>query len=176
METARQFALERWYAEFDENTARLRALSGRNPGDQGSLRPFEGAWSVAECVQHLSITARAFIPVWTEACSSTDHNFGKPYRIWWRWFLAGVNDPSRMRSSTPNAFVPVDAPHLEVALEAYLKEREVVRMLAKEIYIGDIGGIQIASPFASWMQYPLDYSFDLWIAHERRHLSQAEKG
>ena len=176
METARQFDLERWQSEFEQNTARIQEIRSRNPGDQGSLRPFEGAWSVAECVQHLSITAQAFIPIWTAASASTDHNFGKPYRIWWRWFLAGINDPSRMRSSTPNAFVPGIVPHLEVVLEVYLKEREVVRALAKEMYVGDIGGIEIRSPFASWMQYPLDYSFDLWIAHERRHLSQAEKG
>ena len=131
---------------------------------------------MAECMQHLSITAQAFFPVWTKACASKDHNFGKPYRFWWRWFLAGINDPSRMRSRTPAAFVPNAALHLESVLESYFKERDTVEQLAKEMYIGDIGGFQIASPFATWMKYPLDFSFDLWIAHERRHLAQAEKG
>ncbi len=176
MEVPGRFELERWESEFAANSARLLSLASRFPGDQGSQRHFEGAWSVAECIKHLTITAQAFIPVWARACTLTDHSFGAPYPFWWRWLFAGINDPSKMRSSTPGAFVPSSALHLEHELALYLKERKIVKQLANEMYIGDIGGIKIASPFVSWMKYPLDFSFDLWIAHERRHLTQAEKG
>jgi hypothetical protein len=37
----------------------------------------------------------------------------------------------------------------------------------------DLRRTKIPSPFASWMSYPLGFSFDLALAHERRHLWQA---
>jgi len=81
-----------------------------------------------------------------------------------------------MRSQTPAAFAPEPGLHLDDVFEPYLKQRAVAAGLAKVMYIGDVGGTKIRSPFASWMKYPLDFSFDLWLAHEGRHLSQAEKG
>ncbi len=172
----KHFELERWQADFDVNTSRLQEIVAHNPGNHGSLRPFEGAWSVAECLQHLVITTHAFLPLWTKAIAGEDRNFGSAYPFWWRWFLAGVGDPARMRSQTPAAFAPEAGLHLDDVFEPYLKQRAVAARLAKEMYIGDVGGTKISSPFASWMKYPLDFSFDLWLAHEGRHLSQAEKG
>jgi len=32
---------------------------------------------------------------------------------------------------------------------------------------------KVQSPFSLWLWYPLGFSFDLALAHERRHLSQA---
>ncbi len=173
---ASHFDLERWQSEFQANTDRIHEIARRNPEPLGSLRPFEGAWSVAECVQHLSLTSGAFLPTWTKAVSDGDREFGAPYAFWWRLLLGGVNDSSKMRSQTPAAFVPAPGPRLDEVVEAYLKQRDIVAKLAKEMYIGDVGGLHIMSPFVAWMKYPLDFSFDLWLAHERRHLTQAEKG
>jgi hypothetical protein len=172
----KKFEIERWQASFDSNTARLLCIGENHPGKLGSIRPFPGAWSVAECVEHLAITADAFLPIWTEAMSAQDHHFGSEYPFWWRWFLAGIENPARMRSSTPSSFVPPSNISLENVLERYMELRSQVRSVANEMYASDIGGIKIQSPFASWMKYPLDFSFDLWLAHESRHLFQAEKG
>lgn len=170
------FDLERWQSELETNTQRIQDIARRNPEPLGCLCPFEGAWSVAECMQHLSITSQAFISAWEAAISTRDREFGAPYAFWWRLFLAGVSDSSKMRSQTPAAFVPQASLRLDEILERYCKQRDVVAKLAKEMYISDVGGVRVTSPFASWMKYPLDFSFDLWLAHERRHLTQAEKG
>ena len=33
--------------------------------------------------------------------------------------------------------------------------------------------VKVQSPFAAWIWYPMGLSFDLALAHERRHLWQA---
>jgi hypothetical protein len=173
---ATSFDWDRWRSEFETNSARIEEILARNPGDMGSVRPFEGAWSVVECIEHLRITTDAYLPQWRLALAGEDRIFGSPYPFWLRWFLGGVNDTAKIRSQTPAAFVPGNGLHLEVVVARYLEQRELVSELAKETHIANMGGAKIASPFASWMKYPLDFSFDLWIAHERRHLTQAEKG
>jgi hypothetical protein len=30
------------------------------------------------------------------------------------------------------------------------------------------------TPFAAWLRYQAGYGLDLWLAHESRHLTQAE--
>jgi hypothetical protein len=43
-----------------------------------------------------------------------------------------------------------------------------------ELSIGlDAGQARVQSPFASWIRYPLGFSFDFALTHERRHLWQA---
>jgi hypothetical protein len=37
----------------------------------------------------------------------------------------------------------------------------------------DMQRTKVQSPFVSWIWYPLGFSFDLALAHERRHLWQA---
>ena len=37
----------------------------------------------------------------------------------------------------------------------------------------DAGEVRVQSPFIAWIRYPLGLSFDLALAHERRHLWQA---
>ena len=37
----------------------------------------------------------------------------------------------------------------------------------------DVRRTRVQSPFSVWLSYPLGFSFDLALAHERRHLSQA---
>ena len=42
---------------------KLRSLSDRVSGEQWARRPVRDAWSAAQCVEHLNMTSRAYIPL-----------------------------------------------------------------------------------------------------------------
>ncbi len=166
----RGFNLESWLEASAANQSRFEALARV---DGFADRPASGGWSAAECVAHLHMTGEAFLPLWRQALSSGKSTPGGGYAIWWRWFLNGIENPAKMRTKTPSAFVPGVSIRMDQVLEDYLRQRKEVEAIAREMAARDCGGIRIASPFAKWMAYPFDFSLDLWLAHERRHLEQA---
>lgn len=161
----KQFDLERWQKEFVAQTGRLDAI-GDWPGPGG------GAWSAASCIEHLEIAAKEYLQVWREALAGTGGG-GKAYAFWWRWFLERMGQPGKMKIRTTERFEPRDPGLLEVHRKSYRELRQQVWQLAPEA--ARKGSIKVRSPFAGWLKYPLDYSFDLWLAHEHRHLCQAER-
>ncbi|MHB1298728.1 MAG: VOC family protein [Gemmatimonadaceae bacterium] len=50
-------------SEFQQAQERLDRLAVRLPHEQWSRRPAPERWSVGECVAHLNLTARAFLPL-----------------------------------------------------------------------------------------------------------------
>jgi hypothetical protein len=52
--------------------------------------------------------------------------------------------------------------------------RAIVRRLDGSLGV-DVKQIKAQSPFIAWVWYPLGFSFDLALAHERRHLWQARR-
>lgn len=138
-------------------------------------RPAEGGWTAKECVGHLYLTGAAYLPLWQEAMDEAVGRRGGKYAWWWRWFLGSMEQAGKMRVNTPAEFHPGEGAPMERIVEAYLEQREQVRRVARRMVEKDCGGVKIVSPFAGWMKYALDYSLDLWVAHERRHLRQAER-
>ena len=163
--TPRRFEFARWRANFEANTQRLEALTPR------AVAP--GRWTASQCIEHLRLTAHGYLPSWREVKRAQP---GGNYPFWWRWFLDGLANPKKLRTKTPATFDPVADSTLANVLPQYLQLRKEVLAFAVAMDQSQSGGVKIASPFAAWMKYPHDFSFDLWLAHEGRHLTQAENG
>lgn len=169
--STREFNLDRWQNEMVANRARIEALTLAHPGDKSR----SAGWNIAQCLQHLDVTAHGFIAQWQAALARNHSRPGAKYSFWWRWFLRNIDDTSKLRSKTSAQFDPATVPKLEEASAAYLHTRGNIMRLAEDMQQTQTGGIAIRSPFVSWMKYPMDFSFDLVAAHERRHLTQAER-
>ena len=50
-------------AELKAARARLHGLVGAVPESTWQLRPDPARWSMAECVEHLNLTAQAYLPL-----------------------------------------------------------------------------------------------------------------
>jgi hypothetical protein len=136
-----------------------------------------GGWSVGYCVEHLLLTGHAFLPNWDRALHGAPKvgHHGEQFRYeWWqRALLRFAENPSRLRRKTAAPFVPCSRHSIEETVARfYGMHREFVRRVAGTRGL-DAGRAKVQSPFASWISYSLGFSFDLALAHERRHLSQA---
>ena len=137
-----------------------------------------GGWSVAYCIEHLVLTGHAFLPKWDIALrqASTrrlDRAERVPYRWWHRLMLAAFEPPYRIKTKTTWAFMPCSRQSIEESIRHFTNmHRELTHRIRLSASI-DAGQARVQSPFASWMSYPLGFSFDVALAHERRHLWQA---
>jgi hypothetical protein len=165
-------------AELTAASAHAARFSQERFGRLGR-RPHEHSWSAAECVHHLSITTRAFLPLIDEALAVPDaRRFDPAHRYhrdvaglmlaWW------LEPPYRMRTKTPPAFEPSITLAEQVLGEFSRLQRELV--LRVEACEGrDLERHRIVSPFSAHVRYNLYSTLTIVPAHQRRHLWQADR-
>lgn len=166
--------------EFEQAQGRLYRLSAALPDELWLRRPAPERWSASECVAHLNLTGRAFIPVLRtglEEARSLGASAPGSYRRdplgWLLW--SGSGPPARLRSRTPAAFVPssVGAPAELITTFDRLQAEQLA--CVREADDLPIQKVKIASPFDSRVRYNLYSALGILARHQHRHLWQAEQ-
>ena len=169
--------------ELDATTTRLHELVDTMHDAAWRSKPSPSRWSVAECVEHLNITSRAYVPVLRDALrdgrargltNPADSNrldlFG--------WLLVKMLEPPvkrRRRMPTPAAFVPASIePRAKVVPEYEALQRELVAILNQAEGLA-ISKIKVCSAFNAKLRYSVYSSLRVITTHQRRHLWQAEQ-
>jgi DinB superfamily len=162
--------------EFRAVSDRARALVARVGVARLTERPATGGWNIAECLEHLNMTTRAFLPRWREALSNAPKSDG-PYRtdLWGKLLVWVLEPPSRFRMPTTPAFQQIQTPPPDQVLPAFLAcQDDLLTVLASARGLA-IDRVKVRSPFQEKMQYSVWSSFRISAAHHRRHLWQAER-
>jgi hypothetical protein len=140
--------------------------------------PRTGGWSIAYCIEHLALSGQAFLSRWDwalkEVTAKQYHSDGPfSYNWWQRRLLRIAEPPYKLKTKTREPFVPCSRRPMPDTISRFLSiHQEFARRVASSPGL-DVGRVKIQSPFASSISYPLGFSFDLALAHERRHLWQA---
>lgn len=160
-----------------EIEADLRRLTTTLTEAQFHAPPPTGGWSVAHCIEHLVLTGQAFLPKWDAALKDTvnRHPGPFPYAWWQQKLLRFAEPPYRMKTKTTQAFEPVSRLPTEEEIRRFLHVHKEIERRIERCQGIDMARVKVQSPFASWIKYPLGFSFDLVLAHERRHLWQARQ-
>ena len=172
--------LEDVETELSEATARAWQLVRSTDGRIFTVRPTPQDWSAAECIAHLSLSSEQFLPVlqkaiadarergWTSKRKPGMDMIGRTLR----WFL---EPPIRKRVKTAARFVPRSARAKAEAFGEFatLQSKLVDAMHAAEGL--DLRKIKVVSPFDRRVKFNLYSAFRILVAHQRRHLWQAEQ-
>jgi hypothetical protein len=143
-------------------------------------RPARVGWSVAQCIDHLNVTARLYLPQLDEGIANAirQGRYGEgPFKYWWiaRLLVRTMGPPPRPRVRTPVAFEPPSGRtrrEIMAAFGAY--QVQYVDRLRQANGL-DLARARVRSPIASWIVMPLGTGFAAMIAHEKRHLWQARR-
>lgn len=174
-------AIEGVEKELNDATQRAWALVQSTDGRLFTVRPNTSSWSAAECLSHLSISTELFLPVLQKAIDDarkrglTDTKRQPKMDVMGRvlrWFL---EPPIRQRVKTRAPFVPRS---VRAKAEAFGEFAALQSKLAEQIAAArdlDLGKIKIVSPFDKRVRYNVYSAFRIVIAHQRRHLWQAEQ-
>jgi hypothetical protein len=172
--------LDEFRRQFEQLANDADALVAPLSDAQFTWNPRPNAWSVADCIDHLNVTARMYLPVLDEGIANAirQGQYGEgPYAYWWlaRMFVRILEPPPRFRTKTPAAFRPPSGRtrhEIMAAFRAY--QVQYVDRLRQANGL-DIARARARSPVVSWMVFPLGCGFAAMAAHERRHLWQARQ-
>ncbi len=169
-------------AVFAESKRRAREISGPLSDAQFNWKPPPDRWSVAECIEHLNIVARRYVPAMTAAIGASAKRAEGPYGYGWlsNKFIAAVRPGSRpvrtAKSMKPagasGGFSSLDKANtlaeFEKLTDAYIR---IVR--ASEGV--DLAATKMRSPFLWLLRLPVGAFMEAMGLHALRHLDQAEK-
>lgn len=169
-------------AVFAESKRRAREISGPLSDAQFNWKPPPDRWSVAECIEHLNIVARRYVPAMTAAIGARTKRAEGPYGYGWlsNKFIAAVRPGSRpvrtAKSMKPagasGGFSSLDKANtlaeFEKLTDAYIR---IVR--ASEGV--DLAATKMRSPFLWLLRLPVGAFMEAMGVHASRHLNQAER-
>ena len=172
--------LEEVESELSEATSRAWQLVRTTDGRLFTVRPTPRDWSAAECIAHLSLSTEQFLPILQKAIddgrnkglTSTRKPAMDVVGRAFRWFL---EPPIRKRVKTAGRFVPRSA---RAKAEAFGEFATLQSKLVDALHSAeglDLRKIKVVSPFDKRVKYNLYSAFRILVAHQRRHLWQAEQ-
>lgn len=154
-------------------------ISGLNEV-QFNWRPTPGHWSIAECLDHLTVTNRELIEGIKRTISDARAKglTGRgPFRHGWigNMFVRSMEPPVKMKFKAPKIFRPRSRQSLEATARDFFATQDEVLRLIEESNGINLARAKVASPVTRLMKLSLGQVFGLIITHERRHLWQARE-
>ena len=138
--------------------------------------PQRGVWSVAQCIMHLNLSAGPFLEAIDRGMELQTPGQG-PFRYGpvERWFLRTMEPPVKTRVRTARKFEPPADLSRDAALSVFLADQDRIVERIRRAQSLHLSRIKVTSPFVPVIRYSLGIALALMVAHERRHLWQAEQ-
>ena len=172
--------LEQLRREVEEASERARQLVAGLSDDQLRRRPQPGRWSVAECIAHLSMSAKVNLPRLDAALAEARERNLRGDGPFHMDFVGGLlkwslEPPYRMKVKTTAPFEPSDIGPVAQVLPRFLESQaELLARLERAAGLA-LDQVKITSAFNPKVRYNAFAAFHIMLAHVRRHLWQAEQ-
>ncbi|MBM4187831.1 MAG: DinB family protein [Gemmatimonadetes bacterium] len=146
----------------------------------GTTRPAPGAWSVAECLDHLATANRVYLEAMDRAAQHARvegrlrRRPAKPGLLG-GLFVHSLEPPPRRwsRLRAPRPIEPRQSPPLTESSDRFVASHREVREFVERNGDLDLAGIRFPNPLVAGVRFSLATGLHVILAHERRHLFQA---
>jgi hypothetical protein len=171
--------LDEFRRQFEQLANDADALVSPLSDIQFTWQPRPNAWSVAQCIDHLNVAARVYLPVLDEGIASAirQGQYGEgPYAYSWpaRMFVWMLEPPPRLRLKTGAALQPPPSRTRQEIMSAFRAYQVQYVDRLRQANGLNLAHAWVRSSVASWLRLPLGCGFAAMAAHERRHLWQAK--
>ena len=147
---------------------------------QGAWRPSPGAWSVAQCLDHLATANRVYLQAMHEPAVRARMRGKCRLRpalpgLIGGWFIRSLEPPVKTwsRRQAPRIIAPGTEPSLAESFGRFAASQNEVRAFVHEFADLDLSGVRFPNPFVTGVRFSLATGLHVIPAHERRHLWQA---
>jgi len=138
-------------------------------------------WSVAQVFDHMNTAGWLLLNNLEDAIQKARSNgpYGDPpfeYGVISRWFVRSMEPSSRWTFTAPSVFEPDDPETLypEEAIEEFLALQDQFAACVVDARGLDLRRIWVPSPAIPFLRISLGAWFEATIAHQNRHLDQAQ--
>lgn len=172
--------LEEYRSQFQSIAGQATALTSGLTEAQFNWRPGPQAWSIEECLGHLTIVGQTGIKLLENAIQNAKAkgiNGKGPFRY---GFLDGTvlrltEPPVQRKFSAPRRFQAVHGQPLTAILPTFLHlQRQFIRLVEQSEGL-DLARVKVATPITRLLKLSLGIMLAQQAAHERRHLEQARR-
>lgn len=165
------------FDQIENATATAKALLSGRSHDDLQVSPNAASWSVAQCLDHLAQTTKAFVPAITDAIAHAPRlstNRALRTGALTQLFIRSLEPPYRLRFKVLAPLVPRQH-DFNSAWSTFLESQ---RELAETIRCATglaVDQVKIESPVYARFSYNIYGAFRMLAAHERRHLWQIDQ-
>ena len=172
--------IDEFRRQFERLADEADALVAPLTEEQFLWQPSPGSWSVAQCIDHLNVTARMYLPRLDEGIAEAMRRglYGEgpfAHDFIGKLFVRTMEPPPRLKVKAPATFHPAaqrSRAEIMAAFRAY--QVQFVDRLRQASGL-DLRRAKVMSPASTWIKMSLNSGFALMVAHERRHLWQAQQ-
>jgi hypothetical protein len=167
--------------EAETNSDEARGLVAGLSNAQLNWASAPNTWSIAQCLDHLATTSKAFDPYFTAAIKRGRDKWpvtsAIPYRpsLVGSWLIKQVVPEATRKVPSPKVFRPSQSPAIENALEEFLRQQADFLSFVSEAQGLDYNKTRLRSPVTPLMRYSLADAFVVTVVHGWRHLAQARR-
>ena len=166
--------------QLRENSRQAEVIFGSNTTGQLQHHPGQERWSAAECIAHLNLSNRAYLPLLDSAIERLREkkvSGSGPFHLNWnaRLLKYWLEPPSRLRLPTGAPFQPIAVKDPAATSGEFQEIGKVLEEKLNSARGFALDRVKLVSPFAAKMKYNAYSAFVLITAHNRRHLWQAEQ-
>jgi len=141
--------------------------------------PSEKAWSIAQCLEHLCIAGeRYLIALDSTLAHARERGWngdGVSRPRWFeRWLIRNLEPPPKRRFKTPGSAAPAPKSKGSDLALRFVRMQEQFREVARSSANLDLNRATLRYPFAPILKIRVGALLQIHLAHERRHLWQAE--
>jgi DinB superfamily len=147
-------------------------------------QPSSNSWSAAQCIEHLNIYGRYYLPAIENAIEMALNKNLKPndyFKSGWlgdyfyRQMLPTTEGGLKMKMKSPANAIPQPQPDAREMIAEFIDQQEKLQLLIERARQVDIGKIRIPITISKWIRLKLGDAFLFLIAHINRHILQAER-
>jgi hypothetical protein len=165
--------------DLNDISCRAKELVAGLTPEHLTCRPDPGKWSIAECLAHLNITAAVVQPLMAAgiARGKRDKIPGQPpfpLGPKGRLLIWLAEPPPKIRFRAPKSVAPpLEIPDSSQVLADFMRVQDDWARLMKDAEGIDLGRVRMGPRFSAF-RCRLSAAFPWMMAHQRRHLLQAE--
>jgi cysteine-rich CPCC protein/DinB family protein len=149
--------------------------------EQANWRPQATAWSIAQCLDHLTRATTQYAVALQTALDGADAR-QKPRRDPIRpggwvsgYFIRSLEPPPKQKMRAPKKIVPAQRIGRQEVLDAFLHSNDDMKRVVQQGAPLDLNRIRFHNPFFGFLRLTVGSGLLITAAHVRRHLWQAEQ-
>jgi len=172
--------LTTWLADLDQLTALFHEAVDPLDGDRLRWRPAQGSWSVAEVLEHLTLTNAPYLDTIGQAIARGRREaivgHGPfAYGPFGRWWVRALGPTNKRRMVAPAGFAPPAEIDPLAARDRFFETQHGLDDLLRSADGLHLGRIKVTSVLSRLLRFNLATWFASLLAHEHRHLAQAQR-
>jgi len=170
-----QYKVSRLLTQVAEELAHL-------PGPVLQLPPDQHKWSAIQCLEHLNIYSRYYLPQLAKAIQTAQlhQQAATPqFKSGWlgNWFT-GIMQPKSdgslpMRMQSPKSARPTATPDVTSVMNEFISGQQQLLLLLQQAHAVNLAQPRIPTTLSKFVKLSLGDTFRFFIAHEERHVLQA---